>query len=147
VWIAVLLCAAACGGDDTNDDESSGSSSGSCSDPIGDESCDGEPCGGDIVGKWDLVTFCAPACVSSVYETVSYGADGSYNNGQGTWEPKSDSSFQITVGNGSATHSFCQSGNRLWTQVYTNCGPDMSGPISITWRRSCEGGEDTDPRH
>lgn len=138
VAVTILAGLAGCGGDDTTDD-SSGGSSVACSDPITDESCNGAPCGGDIVGTWKLVTFCAPSCVSSVYDTVTFGADGSYNNGQGTWEYVNADTFAITVSGATAQHAYCVEGNRIWTQHGTNCGPGMSGPVSIVRRRDCGG--------
>ena len=145
-FLGVAVCSfllAACGSDDADDD---GASSGQeCPDDPSGGSCDGSPCGGDIVGTWKLVTFCAPSCVSSVYETVTFGADGSYNDGQGTWEYKSDDTFEITVGAGSSVASFCASGGTLWTQHGTNCGAE-SGPVSILRVRGSCSEEGEPPR-
>jgi len=138
----LLLCCfsvTACGESTSSDEDASGGpSGGSCTDP-GEANCDFEPCGGDIVGSWKLITFCAPSCVSSVYDVVSFDADGNYNGGQGTWEQTGPDGFTITVGAGTASYSYCVSGSIMWTVHGTNCGAD-SGPVTIVRQRGdCEG--------
>ena len=133
---ALCLFGAACGGDEEGGSSSSGPG-GHCTGMTSEGSCDGTPCGGDIVGKWDLVTFCGPPCVSSVYETVTYGEDGSYMGGGGTWEQKDASTIVVTVGNASSAHSYCVQGDMLWTRLGTNCGPDQSTILDIVRKRDC----------
>ena len=109
-----------------------------CGDSI-DETCGGSACGGDVVGTWQLVTFCGPSCVTSVYDTVEYDADGTYRGGGyvGTWSTSSGTLVTTVLGASSGA-AYCVSGDRLWTERTTNCGSG-SGPLGIVRRRNCGG--------
>lgn len=138
--ICLLSMLPACGSDEDPADDDGASATG-CSEDPGSAGCTFSPCGGDLVGTWSLITFCAPSCVSSVYDQVSFAEDGSYNGGQGTWESTGSDSFTITVGNATASYSYCVSGGLMWTQHGTNCGTE-SGPVTIVRQRGdCAGGD------
>jgi hypothetical protein len=111
---------------------------GTCSGAAVDKTCAGAPCGGDITGKWTEVGHCFPSCVSSVYTTTTYGADGSYNNGQGTYKV-SGTTLTTTVGTASNTFQYCVTGDRLWLQWGTNCGTSGGSTITVVRQRDCGG--------
>ena len=127
-WL--LVCVLGCGGGNGSGDDDT------CS-PVEDRTCGGSACGGDIVGTWQLVTFCGPSCVSSVAETIVLEADGTYRVGgfTGTWEIDNNRLVTTVSGNSSAA-AFCVDGDRLWTQRTTNCGTD-SGPLTDVRQRAC----------
>ncbi len=131
----LALTAAGCGGDGGE----------SCVGGV-DPSCAGSACGGDVVGIWQLVSFCGPSCVTSVYETVEFDDDGTYRGGgyTGTWEIANGNLVTTVLGN-SGSASFCVEADRMWTQYYANCGTE-SGPLTIVRERDCAGGEEVDAR-
>jgi hypothetical protein len=136
----VVLSIVACGGG--SGDPSTSGGGGACTGAVAAKACETTPCGGDIVGKWKLVTFCAPRCVSSLSESVSFGAAGDYNGG-GSWKYGSSTTVTTTVGNASSTASYCVQGDTLWINRGTNCGPTDPGSIRSQWQRDCGGAQPT----
>jgi len=108
-------------------------------DPV-DPSCNDSPCGGDIVGRWTLVQMCAPPCVSSIWEEVSYDADGTFRGpgggAAGTWATSGTNVTRKTPV-GSSGSAYCVRGDRLWESWGTNCGATGSGPVTTVRRRDC----------
>src|SRR5688572_15443507 len=102
----LALTVAGCGGGDGGDD---------CIGGVG-PSCEGSACGGDVVGTWGLVNFCGPSCVTSVYQTVEFDADGTYRGGgyTGTWEIMNDDTLVTTVLGSAGSAAFCVEGDRMW---------------------------------
>jgi hypothetical protein len=84
------------------------------------------------------VTFCAPSCVSSVADTITYGAGGDYSAG-GTWTYGASNTVTTTVGNASSSAAYCVQGDLLWTQRGTNCGPGQGTTLTVVRRRDCGG--------
>jgi hypothetical protein len=115
-----------------------GGGGGTCTGAPAAKSCESTPCGGDIVGTWKLVTFCAPSCVKSLSPSIDFGAGGDY--GGGTWKyGASSNTVTTTVGNASSTASYCVQGDTLWIDRGTNCGPSDPGSIRSQWQRDCGG--------
>src|SRR5262245_43993015 len=101
---AVAALHAACSSNEVTSLGPSGAGPGpSCVDKPPGGSCDGSPCGGDVVGDWRLLTFCGPECVKTAYQIISFGEDGSYNGGQGTWKYEGEDTLSVTIGMGSTT--------------------------------------------
>lgn len=85
-------------------------------------SCDDMPCGGDPVGVWDLVTFCAGPETTDVAHQLTFGEDGSYgytstasgNTYMGTWEIDEDGRLVTTVAGASGIADYCVGDDLFW---------------------------------
>jgi hypothetical protein len=118
--------------------DAGGTSGGTCTGGAVDKTCGGAACGGDVTGKWTLVGSCFPSCVKSVYTTVTYGADGSYNGSQGTWKT-SGTTLSTTVGGATGSFAYCVTGDRLWLNWGTRCTATGTDPITVVYQRDCGG--------
>jgi hypothetical protein len=137
-WCVVcVLVLAAC-------DDGDGGDSGGGGHPTG--SCEDAPCGGDPVGVWDLVTFCAGPETIDVAHQLTFGADGSYgytstasgNTYMGTWEIDDDGRLVTTVGGASGIADYCIGDDLFWwrsgtlTVVRSRAGSDADSSSPAT---------------